>query len=810
MSAARRLAPAVFLLVGVPTGVLLAPGCGVVPKQKNLLTDLDPAGVTDVTNAARMTDGVASEEGDFWDTDMVARIRSVSSSVVYDLGSDHPIRCVFLQGDDNDNYQLSGSADGRTWSQLWVAEPVHSLGAGMRTRYGQIQGQARYVRVTASGGDGLYTVGEVGAYDECPRDWPPVLDRATGRTPEDAAGSRFWWFIAASVAFLFFHRKNGGWIRALLVLLPLYFGFQLTRDLIKLYPFWKLESAVRATVAALAGVVVLREAFSRRGREPDPRVMKGVLAVLAVASLGCYYHFGALQFRDQAKGRFSFVHPWDMRHYFPLAKYFRELRFDGLYAAQAAAYIDLHPGMTVDSIRMKKFRDLRDSEMRTAGEMAEHIREVKTRFSPERWELFKSDMRYFVDNMGPNDYLGGMGDHGGNATPVWILAGYALFAHAPANELTLTLGGLIDVVLVLTLFFFVWRCFGLRVMLYVVILFGATDFYQFGSNLVGSTLRQDWLVAAGLGACALRRKRWLLGGALLAYSGLIRAFPAMAAMFLPVPVLWAVIDFLRTQRRLLRDADVREIVARERPALLATAGAAAAVIVLVGLSSAMFGWSGAWGNWMKKIEIHATGPSVNNVGLRNVLMFEPSHIARRVIRDDRPEPWEDWQRYQVSAFARRKSIFYLVNLVFAGLALLACRKRPLEQVALLGLTTVPFIFYPSNYYCHFIFLLPMAAAFRDADDPRDKGFALGVAALLAICVAQYFALIETWSDLRYTYQSFALLGGCLAFVLPLAWQSWRELRPPRLAPAPAPAPEPPPDPEPPKAPAEAPTEAPAT
>jgi hypothetical protein len=369
-----------------------------------------------------------------------------------------------------------------------------------------------------------------------------------------------------------------------------------------------------------------------------------------------------------------------------------------------------------------------------------------------------------------------MGDHGGNATPVWILGAYAIFAHAPANELVLTLAGLIDPVLVALLFFFVWRCFGVRVMLYVMILFGATDFYQFGSNLVGSTLRQDWLVAMGLGACALKKKRPILGGVLLAYAGLIRAFPAVAAMMLPVPALWAAADFVRARRRAPRGPELREIAKSQRASLRATAGAAAAVIVLVAVSSGMFGYQGAWGNWFKKIAVHATGPSVNNVGLRNVLMFEPSHIGRRVIRDDRPEPWEAWQQYQMAAFARRRPLFWLGNALMLGLVLLAARKRPLEQVALLGLLTVPFLFYPSNYYCHYIFLLPMAAAGSDPADPRDRPFALGVAALMGMCVAQYFSMAEGWSDVRYTYQSFALLIGSLAFVLPLAWASWRALR----------------------------------
>src|SRR5262249_259823 len=156
----------------------------------------------------------------------------------------------------------------------------------------------------------------------------------------------------------------------------------------------------------------------------------------------------------------------------------------------------------------------------------DQVAEVRARFSPERWAAFTRDMHYFQDTMGARDYLGSMRDHGGNATPVWVLAAYALFRDAPATETTLSLAGLVDPLLLLLLFVRVVRTFGTQVMLLVVILFGATDFYQFGSNLVGSTLRQDWLVALGLGACALQQQRWFLGGMFVAYAGLIRAFPA--------------------------------------------------------------------------------------------------------------------------------------------------------------------------------------------------------------------------------------------------------------------------------------------
>jgi hypothetical protein len=94
-------------------------------------------------------------------------------------------------------------------------------------------------------------------------------------------------------------------------------------------------------------------------------------------------------------------------------------------------------------------------------------------------------------------------------------------------------------------------------MLYVAVLWGASDFYNFGSNLMGSTLRQDWLVALGLGACAIKKERYALGGVLMAYGGLIRAFPAMATFFFLVPMAWFAFDAWWSRRKLPTKAEWR-------------------------------------------------------------------------------------------------------------------------------------------------------------------------------------------------------------------------------------------------------------
>jgi hypothetical protein len=375
-------------------------------------------------------------------------------------------------------------------------------------------------------------------------------------------------------------------------------------------------------------------------------------------------------------------------------------------------------------------------------------------------------MKYFADTMGGHDYLGSMQDHGGNATPVWILPAYLIFKNWPASELSISLAGLIDPVLVLLFFFVLWRTYGLRAMLYVMVIWGASDFYNFGSNLMGSTLRQDWLVALGFGACAMKRKRYALGGVLMAYGGLIRAFPAMATFFFMVPMGWFVFDTWYARRKLPSFAEWR---AAERPAIRAFVAAAICVITLVGATSALFGFRDSWIAWKQKIEIHATGPSTNNVGLRNVLAFNPDLSAKALSEHRRPGPWGDWGSAQQLTFASRRPLFYGILLIATALALIACRGRKLEEVALIGLLLIPFYFYPSNYYCHFVFLLPIAVI-RPALD-RDKAFATVFVVLAAMCVGQSFTLAEGWTDLRYTYQSFLLLIGFAIILAYLAWES---------------------------------------
>lgn len=112
---------------------------------------------------ARMTDGVASTDGDVWDSPRAALL-AASGVVVWDLGTVEPVSAFRIQADNNDRYIVSGSLDGANWSTIWVAQPVELPGVQTRTSP-EFHTQTRFLRLTAEGGDSMYSVAELELFD---------------------------------------------------------------------------------------------------------------------------------------------------------------------------------------------------------------------------------------------------------------------------------------------------------------------------------------------------------------------------------------------------------------------------------------------------------------------------------------------------------------------------------------------------------------------------------------------------------------------------------------------------------------------
>ncbi|HSC87902.1 MAG TPA: hypothetical protein VLC09_11550 [Polyangiaceae bacterium] len=751
--------------VGVALLTLLALGCSRSGRGgTGLLAGRTPIRVVGVSAPERLNDGLVPPDGSAWNSNRVAILSGRTSTVDWDLGEPTPVAAAALLGDNNDRYLLSGSSDGQNFTPLWEARSVR--GPGVQWREGNVQssGPVRFVRLQVMPADSGASVAEVVLVRERPAVWPPKLREVPAVEGGLAYRNALVLLVGALAVAVLLASPTAplGLLVALGVLVGLGL-YQYLQTLGQTHPLGAVEvSLTRASAAALGLVVVVREAFGPR-KYPSHRWFDvGTLSLGAVLAVASFFNMGQPQFYDQLNREPSIVHNYDMRVYFPVAKYFRELRYDGLYLASVATYAEEHGGLETPELRSTDIRDLRNHRMRPVRELHTELREVKARFSPERWAQLKQDMRYFWETMGPRAYLGSMADHGGNATPVWLTIAHLFFRSAPASNTVLIWAAALDPLLLLGFFVCVWRTFGVRTALVSLIVYGANDFYMFGSNWAGATLRNDWMIYLGLGACALRARRFHWAGALLAMSALIRAFPALALLALGFPVLFAAYDqYVRTRKL----PSLRRLLEEQRWFLEVALGAAACVGLWYVASSLVLGFS-AWPLWVKKIASFTDSPHVNHISLLTVISGSEGN--------------------QALVTRARMPVLAGVTALYVVLAAWASYRRPPHVAALLGISLVPVLMYPANYYMHFVFLLPLLV-----DEPLgiDAAWARRTsgrvwALLLGMCGVLYLTVKEQSLDIHfYNASAILLLTLLVVFIVLLPRDAEGEILYPRLGPS---------------------------
>jgi hypothetical protein len=248
------------VLVALALSSLISCGHARGPTPGDLLAGKRPSSANGVANAERITDGALSLDGDPWDSDTAARFTDPRGFLEYDLSAVHPIACALLQGDNNDDYLVLGSLDGKGWTTIFNAGPVG--GAGLRTRLEKVNASARYLRITASGGDNSYAIAEAAVYEICPTPWPPELVRTRGNSSISVARDGIYLLAAALIIFLILHRR-GDRLKNLSALLPLIAFAWLLPSLIEVFPLFELETLIRGVVAALAARPVHPRATAR-------------------------------------------------------------------------------------------------------------------------------------------------------------------------------------------------------------------------------------------------------------------------------------------------------------------------------------------------------------------------------------------------------------------------------------------------------------------------------------------------------------------------------------------------------------------
>jgi hypothetical protein len=226
--------------------------------EAGLLRGKVPALSRAASHVGRLTDGIAATPGDPWRTDLTAVLAAPDAFATWDLGAETPLRCALVDADGNDSYTLSVSSDGQTFTPLWTATPDEDPGQQLRAGR-DLRGSGRYLRLSASGGDGQWSLSEVSAWRECPTRWPP-LAMQKGTPDDEAVRLKLWAFAALAVAYVLIYRRRApDWVK-LLGVAPAGVGLALA---LQVHELWPPSSALAIRLVAVGAAIVAAGAVRR-------------------------------------------------------------------------------------------------------------------------------------------------------------------------------------------------------------------------------------------------------------------------------------------------------------------------------------------------------------------------------------------------------------------------------------------------------------------------------------------------------------------------------------------------------------------
>ena len=481
-----------------------------------------------------------------------------------------------------------------------------------------------------------------------------------------------------------------------------------------------------------------------------------------------------------------FYHRHDQFHYYMGAKYFPEMGYDGLYKCTAIAQDEIgvvsfknedEIGTGRGRLDMKAEVNHDDWKIRNLGgdnllmpvhDVLAHPETCKSHFSPERWEAYKADVKFFRIASDKEYWKTMQNDHGYNPPPVWTIAGYYLSNLHPATTRFLQFLGAIDMALLGGMLVALYWAFGWRVCAVGMVFWGSQATAD-SSWTLGAFLRQDWLFFFVLAAC-LTRKRWhMAAGASFVYAALLRIFPGLAVFG------WLVVAGAHlVKHKTLSKAQWKTL-----------AGGVLAAAVLLPLSVHVSGKDSYQQFAKHTLEVHDRTPLTNHMGLRVLigqkLPFEIpflhigntphsgrvkwvvprdgltlSQIKEQLpdeVKDDKlDDPFSIFMKMRNERYAKYKPVAYgIAALTLVFFAMVVRRIRSLWIAQCLGQIFIILMSQLTNYYYSFMILLaPLTKARRQMEVPL-----FGFAAL-----TQFTAMIFGWLDDKYWMLTALSLAFC--------------------------------------------------
>jgi len=717
--------------------------CG---SSANLLRTarVESPGVTGAVTVA--TDGAISMEGAFWSGNDSVVLPKDRPALRYDLGSVQLLTAFLVQGDNNEDYILEGSTDGVIFTPLWTA-PATFVGMGLRTRSVVLKQPlaARYLRVNPVGGDSFYSISEIQAYCKVPAGFPPKLKLPPKKFGWDAIDNDGMVNIKGVVAILaallllasysrrFFELRIQsisvrGVVVGLFVLaagVSAWLGWLAMKGtgpeaIVKFAkvsgsaPGWFYSAGILFSI----GLVVLALCLRKKG----PRVFDTSLAIIGLFSFFGWWNLGHYHFDH-------YVHIWEHYHYIVGAKYGPELRYSRLYQCTAAA--DLLDGFKKQVKERKMRRIDSDNELGTTEAVIKDPTLCTSHFTPERWEQFRKDVRFFRGNFSNQRWDESQQDHGYNATPVWGILGRWLADHTELTWDNIVKLGIIDSGFLVVMWIVVLWAFGWRAACVALIYWGCNFPARFYWN-GGSFLRYDWMLWLVVGICFLRKKQNFLGGAALTYATLLRVFPG----FVVATIILKVIAAMVRERRIF--------MSRAHQAF--AAGCLVALAVLVPASSWATNGLDAYGEFAYNSKKHLATALTNNMGLKTVMGYDFATRAIKMRNDKLEDPFKEWKDAKHHFYHARAPIFYVLIALFCVLLARAADREEDWAAACLGTGLI--VIAPELTCYYYGFLLTYGLLW-----PRRKLPGILAAALAGFTCFIYDAL--DWNDDHFAAMSLA-------------------------------------------------------
>ena len=414
-------------------------------------------------------------------------------------------------------------------------------------------------------------------------------------------------------------------------------------------------------------------------REQGPRLFDTKLAVIGLFSFFAWWNIGHYHFDH-------YVHIWEHYHYIVGAKY-PELRYRRLYQCTAVADVQDGNKSRVQARKMRRIES--DNRLGTSDEIIAHPELCTAAFAdPQRWQQFRTDIRFFRAQFSRERWDESQNDHGYNATPVWAIIGRYLSEHVSLSWDNIVKLGAIDSAYLVAMWIAVLWAFGWRSAAVAAVYWGCNFPARFYWN-GGSFLRYDWQLWMIVGICLLRKRHQFFGGAALTYATLLRVFPG----FVVAAVILKALAAMVRERRIF--------LSRQHQAF--AAGCVVALGVLIPASSWATNGVDAWPEFAVNSKKHLETALTNNMGLKTVMGYDFATRAIKMRNDKLSDPFQDWKDAKEYFYKKRTPLYIgLIVLFCALLAKAGDREEDDWVVACLGTGLIVMAAELTCYYYGFL------------------------------------------------------------------------------------------------------------